>query len=399
MGPGRSSSLRIGDDSSVVAGSGRTCGASDRSAGVDLRDAPREPPFPLNKGKGRIDYIKYPGGSEYLRSAVQNALAVRPSKVGPLYGASFTRRYMPPFGVWVWSPDILTSYVVPVPKMVCFFEVAFDNGLHFPLHPFIKGVLQHFNVCPSQLSPNCWGVLVGLLVFFRDRGLGVPSIALFLDLFSVKESAEGFLYFSKRSGAPLVISDLPSSNRLWKERYFFVSGRNWEYDPFDKDDTLGVPVAWTTAENLRDYCFVFGIVFVRSLGISNSALTACLSGVHPNLSPEDNVIVQELAEYSPRPYSELIRSDIPGPSSLRSTRSAALRPSPPSSMKFSPVGPSSAKPTKGELLARVESFSRKSWSVKRKTSDSIEKDRLAWGKVPKLGASSFSPSTHVRVPG
>ena len=47
MGPGRSSSLRIEDDSSVVAGSGRTDGASYRSAGVDLRDAIGAPPFPL----------------------------------------------------------------------------------------------------------------------------------------------------------------------------------------------------------------------------------------------------------------------------------------------------------------------------------------------------------------
>ena len=142
--------------------------------------------------------------------------------------------------------------MVFVPKMVCFFKVAFDNGLRFPLHPFIKGVLQHFNVCPSQLSPNGWGILVGLLVIFRDRGLGVPSIALFLYLFSAKETVEGFLYFSRRSGAPLVISDLPSSHRLWKGRYFFVSGRNWEYDPLDTDDTLGVPVARTTPENLRE---------------------------------------------------------------------------------------------------------------------------------------------------
>ena len=71
MGPGRSSSLRIGGDSSVVAGSGRTGGASDRSVGVDLRDAPGEPPFPLNKGKGRIDEIKYPEGSLISAQKVQ----------------------------------------------------------------------------------------------------------------------------------------------------------------------------------------------------------------------------------------------------------------------------------------------------------------------------------------
>ena len=128
-------------------------------------------------------------------------------------------------------------------------------------------------------------------------------------------------------------------------------------------------------------------------------MIACLSGVRPDISPEDNVLAQKFAECSPHPYLELIRSDIPRTSSLRSTRSTALSPSPPFAMKFSPVGPSAAKPTKGELLALVETLSLKSRSVKRKTWDSVEKDRQAWGKVPKLRASSSSPSTHVRVLG
>ena len=86
------------------------------------------------------------------------------------------------------------------------------------------------------------------------------------------------------------------------------------------------------------------------------------------------------------------------PSSSRSTRSTTLRPSPPSTMKVSPIGPSAAKPTKGELLARVETLSRKSRSVKLKALDSVEKDRPTWGKVPKLGASSSSPSTPASTP-
>ena len=132
-------------------------------------------------------------------------MAVGPSRVEPLYGEIFAARYGPPFGIQVWCPDVLTTYVVQVPKMVCLFEVAFENGLRFPLHPFIKRVLQHFNVCPSQFSPNFWGVLVGLLVVFRDKGLGVPSIALLLDFFIVKETAKGFLYISKHSSAKLII--------------------------------------------------------------------------------------------------------------------------------------------------------------------------------------------------
>ena len=240
--------------------------------------------------------------------------------------------------------------------------------------------------------------MVGLLAFFSDRGLDVPSIALLLYFFSAKETTKGFLYFSRRTGTPLLISDLPSSHRLWKERYFFVSGRNWEYNPLEKDNTLGVLVPWTTPENLRECRFVFGITCMRLLDISNSTLSTCLSSARPDLSPEDNVITLALAECPPRPYAELIKSDIPGPSSSRSARSAALRPSPPSTMKVSPIGPSAAKPTKGELLARLETLSRKPQSLKGKTLDSVEKNLPALVKVQKLRASSSSPSSHVRKP-
>ena len=240
--------------------------------------------------------------------------------------------------------------------------------------------------------------MVGLLVFLRDRGLGVPSIALLLYLFSAKETAMAFLYFSRHTSAPLVISDLPSSHRLWKERYFFVSDHNWEYNPLDKGDTLGVPVGWTTPKNLRECRFAFGITCMRSLGISNSTLFTCLSSARPKLSLEDNIIAQALAECPPRPYAELIKSDIPGPSNSRSARSAVLRPSPPSNMKVSPIGSSTAKPTKEELLARLGTLFRKPRSLKRKTLDSFEKDRPALVKVLKLGVSSSSPSTHVQKP-
>ena len=131
MGPSRSFSLRIGGDSSAVASSGRTRGASYCSAALELRNAPWALHLPLDKGKVRVNLIKYPGGSKYLKSVVQHALSVGPIKVGPSYGATFARRYRSPFGVQVWSSDVLTFYVVFMPKIVCFFEVAFDNSLRF----------------------------------------------------------------------------------------------------------------------------------------------------------------------------------------------------------------------------------------------------------------------------
>ena len=64
MGPGRSSSLLIGDGSSVVVNTGRARGASDRSTVVERRDAPGAPSLPSGKDKGRINLIKYSGGSD-----------------------------------------------------------------------------------------------------------------------------------------------------------------------------------------------------------------------------------------------------------------------------------------------------------------------------------------------
>ena len=123
------------------------------------------------------------------------------------------------------------------------------------------------------------------------------------------------------------------------------------------------------------------------------------SGICPDLSPEDRVIKRKLAKCLPRTYFELIRSNIPGSSGLKSSRLATLRPSPPSVMKFSHNGPPVVKPTKGELQAWVETLSRRSQSVKRKPLDSLEKGHPAWGKAPRLGTSFSSPSAHVRVQG
>ena len=153
-GPNRSSGLRIGGrpvEESKLRRTGE--GSGNLSAVVD-RAPPMGHPSPPGKGKGKISEIKYPGGSKYLRAAMRYADIVGPSRVEPIYEETFVTRYKPPLGVRVWCPDLLTSYIVQVPKMVCFFEATFDNGLRFPLHPFIKNVLQFFNVCSSQLSPN-----------------------------------------------------------------------------------------------------------------------------------------------------------------------------------------------------------------------------------------------------
>ena len=124
------------------------------------------------------------------------------------------------------------------------------------------------------------------------------------------------------------------------------------------------------------------------MNASNFILSSCFLDARLDLSAEDNVIALALAGYPARPYAELIRSDIPGPSNLRSARSSASRSSPASTLGFSPVGLTAATPTRGEILVHLGAMSRKPRSVKRKKPSSIEEDRPVSAKVQKLGASS-----------
>ena len=174
--PNRSFGLLIGGRSAEEFESSRTGGRSGSLIAVVDRAPLADHPSLPGKAKGKVSEIRYPSGSEYLRVFMKYADIVGPSRVEPLYEKTFVTRYRPPLGVQVWCPDLLTSYIVQVPKMVCFFEAAFKNGLHFPLHPFIKNILQHFNVCSSQLSPNFWGVLVCLLDVLGTRTSGFPSL-------------------------------------------------------------------------------------------------------------------------------------------------------------------------------------------------------------------------------
>ena len=125
------------------------------------------------------------------------------------------------------------------------------------------------------------------------------------------------------------MSNMPSSHKFWKECYFFVSGHNWEYNPADREDTLGVPTSWTTLENLREFSLAPIISkFRKYLGVSKSGLVVWFLGVRPDLCPEDEEVKRRLVRCHPWAYSELIRSDIPESSGAKPARLPVLRPSP-----------------------------------------------------------------------
>ena len=117
-------------------------------------------------------------------------------------------------------------------------------------------------------------------------------------------------------------------------------------------------------------------------------LSSCFSDARLDLSDEDAAVALALTECSARSYVELLRSDIPSSSGLKSAKSSALRPSPPSTLGVFSFGPAVAAPTRGEILVHLEGISRKPRSVKRRKTDSPERDQSALAMVQKFEAPS-----------
>ena len=118
----------------------------------------------------------------------------------------------------------------------------------------------------------------------------------------------------------------------------------------------------------------------------------CFSDARLDLSDDDAAVALALTECSARSYAELLRSDAPSPSGLKSTKSSALKPSPPSALGVFSFGPATAAPTRGEILVHLEGISRKPRSVKRRKTNSPERDRSAPAKVQRLEAPSSPPA-------
>ena len=119
-------------------------------------------------------------------------------------------------------------------------------------------------------------------------------------------------------------------------------------------------------------------------------MVALLSGIHPDLTPEDKEVKRHLGKCRPRAYSDLIRLDILCSSGVNPSCSPCSTSPPPPAIETSPMGPLVVKPTRGKIQACVELLANKRRNVKSKARDPPESSLPTRGKVPKLGVSDHS---------
>uniref|UniRef100_A0A2N9GGF3 Uncharacterized protein n=1 Tax=Fagus sylvatica TaxID=28930 RepID=A0A2N9GGF3_FAGSY len=121
---------------------------------------------------------------------------------------------------------------------VAFYEADLRAGLRFPMQPFVRELLDFLSLAPGQVNPN------DEFLFCYEPCQIVLS--------------RGFWTFKNRDAHTKVVQGLPSSDRIWKDKYFFVCGDNWERLPQeDPRDFVGVRRSWGTPPS-SGVCFSSG---------------------------------------------------------------------------------------------------------------------------------------------
>ncbi|KAL2485675.1 Plus3 domain-containing protein [Abeliophyllum distichum] len=151
-------------------------------------------------------------------------------------------------------PDDI-EFVVPGPNdraddpplgTVALNQAILAAGLRLPFPRVVRKFLWEWGIAPTQLCPNGWRILIGLLVLWDQLGFPRPSIGDFHSLYSFKSDGKrsGWWYASvkvKTGGS--VVTQTPDSIKNLKKFWFFVRGP-WQFAENDAKPDLSIPVRY-----------------------------------------------------------------------------------------------------------------------------------------------------------
>ncbi|XP_057252097.1 uncharacterized protein LOC130592044 [Beta vulgaris subsp. vulgaris] len=147
-------------------------------------------------------------------------------------------------------PDASHTILSPPPGCTAFYYKAMEMGLRFPLTQFEKDILNAFNLCLGQLSPNSWGGILAVQVICDIIGVK-PTLTLWRHLYKLFEMPAGdhepgWWCFQARRGYRTVL-DLPTSQKGFRRGFAFVYyGGEW-----------GIPIVPPSAD--PNHCLNFKV--------------------------------------------------------------------------------------------------------------------------------------------
>ena len=177
---------------------------------------------------------------------------------------------LPKVGEWCCSPSfglgVYTSYLLA--------------GLRFPLNSFCRNLFQRLGIGPNQLNPNGWRTIVAMQVLWRKALEGNHPIMVDKFLYCYKppeiKKSVGFYQFSSRGSYYSLIKGRSSSDRLWKNEFFIISG-NWAGDPADVGNPPFLPFTSPLGHLRPKGMFSFHFIsFLLTFFLSFNCLTLSL---------------------------------------------------------------------------------------------------------------------------
>lgn len=135
---------------------------------------------------------------------------------------------------------------------------ALSLGLCLPFHPLIREILSRLGLAPIQLVPNCWRVLFSILAlnFMCKINLGWKE---FCYCYVVKQTSGGFYYFCLRDKGYALVTNLPNSEKRWKDELIFIKG-NWEAPGDTTTPLYSVPRTATTPAQHPGICLCSSLI-------------------------------------------------------------------------------------------------------------------------------------------
>ena len=113
---------------------------------------------------------------------------------------------------------------------VVFYEADFQAGLRFPMQPFVRELLDYLSLAPGQVASNGWRTIISCMVMWRVNSNGREDLIVdeFFFCYEPYQIAlcPGFWTFKHHDMDTKIVQGLPSSNKIWKDGYFFVCGDN-----------------------------------------------------------------------------------------------------------------------------------------------------------------------------
>ncbi|KAK0578755.1 hypothetical protein LWI29_015694 [Acer saccharum] len=165
--------------------------------------------------------------------------------VGEAELSKFKSRFGIPDSVTLILPGGRAAWNPPE-NAVAIYGAMLSCGITLPLQPFIARFLAEAKIAPAQLSPNSYRILMCLGLMWKLKGYGSPTPREIRHFYTLRQAGNSGTYFLLSSpvenwipegvsnpGQVEVSSDekkkgfiwgFPSSNKRWKNSWFFVGG-------------------------------------------------------------------------------------------------------------------------------------------------------------------------------